>query len=215
MAALRPRIWNLGRQLAGNLLPLIFALPLLALALQEIVRNGPTSRAFLYTLGFFVIGWLAVNFLGLVGNRSLRRKMDFRYRDEFGADPDPRQFVGFARPGKFGLLDPHEDVGWLVYRNSTLDYWGEQFQFQIPYASVVAVSLRRNFHSLLGLGGWLSVDAEVGGSPVRLLVEPRESAVHIVNSRARKVWRTKIIEKVAQAKSANSTQSSSDLPSKT
>ncbi len=206
MASQRPKIWNLGRQLAGNFIPLALSLPLLALALQETVRFGPTARGGLLTLAFLAVGWLSVNLFGLVGNRSLRKKLDFLYRDRFGADPAPRHFVGFARPGKFGLLDPHEDIGWLIYRNSSLDYWGEQFQFELPCPAISGVGLRRNFHSLLGLGGWIAIDAELGGKPIRLLVEPRERGTHWGNARLRKEWRKELIAKVAEAKSATSAQ---------
>lgn len=179
------RVWNLWRQLPGNLIPVVLVLPILWLAIQETSRNGLTVKTVLLAAAFFAFGWLSVNFLGLIGNRGLKRKLDFRYRNEFPEDHSKRIFVGFSRPGKHGLLDPHEDLGWLVFQDSGLLFWGEKHQIELPWSVIQSVSKRRNIHSWIGLGGWVAIEALVGDKKIRLQVEPRVKTTHWGNNHYR------------------------------
>ncbi|ARU41861.1 hypothetical protein CCB80_12210 [Armatimonadetes bacterium Uphvl-Ar1] len=198
MPSERKRVWSLGRQIPGNLIPVLLSFPLLGLSVQEIVRFGVTPKGILLGLAFFVVGWMGVNFLGLFGNRGLRHAIEMRFKDEYEYDKSERFFAGFSRPGKYGLLDPHEDLGFLVFRDEELEFFGEVHHVSLPYSAIKGVGKRANIHSLLGLGGWVAVDAEVGGKLVRLQVEPRVKATHWGNSRLRKEWISKIAEKIVR-----------------
>lgn len=192
----RKPVWNLARQIPGNLIPALLAAPFLVVSVDELARHGPTAKGLFLGLGFLAVGWLAVNFIGLIGNASLRRAVEMRFKDTYGFDRARKWFVGFSRPGHRGLLDPHEDVGFLVFRDGLLEYFGERYRYEIPFADVRAVKKRPNVHSVLGLGGWVSVEAEAGGKPVRLLVEPRERPTHWGNARLRNVLTAKILEQI-------------------
>ncbi len=192
----RKRVWNLWRQIPGNLIPVLITVPFLVLAVQEITRFGVTSKAIWWSLGFLFVGWLAVNFLGLMGNGSLRRAIDMKFKDRYEYDIDPRYFVGFSRPGKYGLLDPHEDLGFLVFRESGLEFFGEVHEIELDWHLIKKVSKRANIHSWLGLGGWVSVEAMVGDKPVRLQIEPRVKATHWGNARMRKQFIDDISAKI-------------------
>lgn len=181
----RKRVWNLARQIPGNILPVLITLPFLILSLQEIARYGPSVKGFAFGLAFFVVGWLAVNFLGLIGNSSLRKSIEMRFKDRYEYDTDEKYFVGFSRPGRHGLLDPHEDLGFLVFRERGLEYFGEGHQIELDWNQIYSVGKRPNIHSWLGLGGWVSIEANVGDKDVRLQIEPRVKATHFGNSRLR------------------------------
>jgi len=198
MASGERRVWNLWRQLPGNLIPVVLVLPLLWLAIQETSRYGLTVKGALLGLAFIVCGWFSVNFIGLIGNGGLRRKMDFRYRNTFPEDHSKRYFVGFSRPGKHGLLDPHADLGWLVFLDSGLSFWGEDHQIELPWDVIESVSKRRNIHSWLGLGGWIAIDAVIGGKKMRLQVEPRVKPTHWGNNKLR----TQLIKEILEFRNA-------------
>lgn len=182
----RKRVWNLWRQIPGNLIPVLITAPFLVFAVQEVSRYGVTGKAVGLSLGFLGSGWLAVNFLGLIGNSSLRRAIEMKFKDRYEYDSVERFFVGFARPGKYGLLDPHEDLGFLVFREDALEFFGEAHHLELNWNSIVGVKKRANIHSWLGLGGWVSVEAKVGEKSVRLQIEPRVRSTHWGNARLRK-----------------------------
>lgn len=155
-------------------------MPFLGLALREVGSVGVGVLFWAYGFLFFVAGWFGVNWLGLWGNGGLRRQMELRYRASGeGEDGERRWFVGFARPGKAGALDPHEDVGFLVLRSAEAVFFGSERRVEVPRGVLRVVRRRWNPHSALGLGGWVSLEGETGvvggaGQAVRLLVEPRE-----------------------------------------
>ncbi|MFM9872119.1 MAG: hypothetical protein ACKVQS_01485, partial [Fimbriimonadaceae bacterium] len=66
-------------------------------------------------------------------------------------------------------------------------------QIELDWGSITNVRKRANIHSLLGLGGWVSVEAMVGEKAVRLQIEPRVKATHWGNSRLRR----KLIEEIS------------------
>lgn len=171
----------------GNLIPVAITAPFLVFAIQEIVRVGVTGKAIILAFSFLIVGWLAVNFLGLIGNRSLRRVIEMRFKDQYGYDQTEKWFVGFSRPGKVGLLDPHEDLGFLILRDDVLEFFGEQHQIAVPWALIQSASKRPNIHTWLGLGGWVAIEAQDGDRAMRLQIEPRVRATHFGNNRLRPV----------------------------
>lgn len=199
MAVDRKRVWNLARQIPGNLIPVLITLPFLGLALQEMAQYGATLKGFLYGIAFLVVGWLAVNFLGLMGNGSLRRAIELRFKDTYEYDNHEKFFVGFSRPGHHGLLDPHEDLGFLVFRESGLEFFGEVHKIELDWDQITEVRKRPNIHSWLWLGGWISIEARVEEKDVRLQIEPRVRATHFGNARYRKV----LIRQILERKSGN------------
>lgn len=197
MPSERKRVWNLARQIPGNLIPLLLAAPFLVICIRELAFGKRLDLAAWYGLGFLGIGWLAVNFIGLIGNSRLKLALEHRFKDEYEYDQSERLFAGFSRPGKYGLLDPHEDVGFLVFREAELEFFGEVHRVSVPYGMVRRVYRRANIHSILGLGGWVAIDAEVGGKTIRLQVEPRVKNTHWGNARLRKQWIQMIESKIS------------------
>jgi hypothetical protein len=124
---------------------------------------------------------MAVNVLGLTGNRFMKKEMLHRLNAERGDSDSKKWFVGFARPKFRGLLDPHEDVGWLILESDRIVYWGEARRIELHRDQIVRVHVRANIHTLVGLGRWVAVEAVLDGRPARLLIEPREFPMLIQN----------------------------------
>ncbi|MFN3683140.1 MAG: hypothetical protein ACK41F_04295 [Fimbriimonadaceae bacterium] len=165
--------------MAGNLLPVALAAIPLLIGIRLAIRTGDTlGPALAWVAASPIVGWLAANLFGLVGNGALRREVAQRV-------PHPRAalFVGFASPGHWGLLDAHEDVGFLYWTEDRIVFAGERAQVVLPRSGVRRVGFRPNPHTWALLGGWVCVEAEVDGKRARLLIEPRERATLIGNAR--------------------------------
>ncbi len=163
-------MWTTEKKLLGNLVPFLCWLPFAAWGLWEVARDRavtPHALAFL-AFGTFV-GWVALSFFGLWGNARMRRLMEARVREK-----DPKWFVGFASPRYTGLLDAHEDVGFLILGKDVLTFAGDSRRVELPRDNVVRVVFRPNVHTVVGLGRWVAVEGVVKGQPVRMLLEPRE-----------------------------------------
>jgi hypothetical protein len=121
-----------------------------------------------------LIGWLAMNFWGLHRNQSLRRSLYARFKI---ARPDldaPFWFVGIATPKYASLLDPHEDIGFVVLHPDRMEFFGDHLNLSIYKNDIFGLDFRPNPHSLVGLGRWVSIEGKVADSRIRLQMEPRE-----------------------------------------
>lgn len=166
----------------GNLLPAIFALPPMAYGVWRLYVASQILGPGLVWIGAGVVaGWLAMNFLGLYQNGRMRRDMLRDYRSERGEDGLDKLFVGMARPTYSSIVDPHEDVGFLILHGDRLEYWGEDLKVSLGRSQIKDVRFRPNAHSLVGLGGWISIEGISDGKPVRLLIEPREKSTLLGN----------------------------------
>ena len=170
-------VWTTERKILGNLIPFLCALPFAAWGLWTIARdravtfNGVAWLAF----GTFV-GWVAISLFGFWGNSRMRRLLEVRIKDK-----GERWFVGFASPKFSGLLDAHEDVGFLIFGKDVLLFAGDSRRVELPKDCVVRVTFRPNVHTVVGLGRWVSVEGVVKGQPVRMLLEPRERSTMMGN----------------------------------
>jgi hypothetical protein len=170
-----------GKKVTGNLLPLLLASPLLYQAIRVFGAKGASTDLILWVALFLVAAWVLLALLGLVGNGGMKREVGRRLHLERAFDKTERYFVGFARPVYKSALDPHEDVGFLLLHEDSVEFWGSVHKAAIKRADVVGVRFRPNTHTLVGLGRWVSVEAVVEEKPVRLLVEPREKATLLGN----------------------------------
>lgn len=154
----------------GNLVPLLGALPFGVVGLALAIQRQQMSGLPLWVFSLMpVAGWLLMNSLGLFENAKMRAELQRRL------SPRPQHvFVGVARPSFRGLLDPHEDVGFLVLGETALEFLGESLKIRIDRKSLNGVRFRPNVHSMVGLGRWVSVEGVLEGTPIRLLIEPRE-----------------------------------------
>ncbi|MCW5936703.1 MAG: hypothetical protein KIT11_05295 [Fimbriimonadaceae bacterium] len=179
MRAKEKPLWTVGRQILGNVLPLLVGLPFLVVGVLEFARGGTWALAWL--AGFPVATWLATNFLSPLASAGLKEEVARRLQRERPFEKVERHFVGFARPGYRGMLDPHEDVGFLLLHADRLEFYGAERHLELWRSEVKAVRFRPNPHTWVGLGRWVSVEGVSAGKPVRLLVEPREKATLIGN----------------------------------
>lgn len=177
----RRPIWTTARRLQGNLLPLLVVGPCLAKTLSVVTFQGLSLEGWLWIGATLGLGWLAVNLLGLSGNRSMRAELFRRFSEERPDDRHPRWFVGFARPSFRGLLDPHEDIGFLVIEYDHIVFWGEERRVELHRDQITRVHWRPNIHTFLGLGRWISVEAVLDKRPARMLVEPRDKRTLLGN----------------------------------
>lgn len=177
------RVWTTGPKIVANILPLIGPLVVGAMLAMTFPKEGFTARTVGLMLAFPVVGWLSVNFLGLAGNRGVRRAMETRLDRFRPRSKIARMFVGFAGPRYRSALDPHEEIGWLLVSEEGLELVGDATTVQLSRSDVAAVGKLANAHSWLGLGGWVVVDAVVEGKAVRALLEPRQAGTHWGNAR--------------------------------
>lgn len=176
------KAWSRRHRVLGNLLPGLVCLPLLILGLIYFKPDEPLSGPAIWLfVAFPIVGWIALNFLGLHQNAYLRRELARRLG--FAANPTSpeRYFVGIARPKYRSILDPHEDLGFLIVHDDRLEFVGETVRVELPKDDIIQLRFRANPHTIVLLGRWISVEGLVGGTPVRLLIEPREKATLLGN----------------------------------
>lgn len=180
----RRRVWTIWRQLWGNLAPLIISAPMFGYGVSRVWKDKDLfSQGLWWMIGSVVVGWLAVNLLGLSGNRAMRRSVE-RLLIENGEPLDQRRvFVGISTPSYRSMLDPHEDVGFLILKPEALHFIGDYRKLVLARHAIRKVSRVPNIHTMLGLGGWLVIDADVGDKPARMFVEPRERGTLLGNRR--------------------------------
>lgn len=171
----------------GNLAPLAVSLPFGIMAFVRYDPTLPIQRWIGWAVAFLLNGWLSTNWMGLWGNAAMKSELERRLAKEL-PPPSDRIFVGFARPSYRGLLDPHEDVGFLFTDDSAIHFLGEIHRVSVLRSAVTSVRVRSNIHTWLGLGGWISIEGEEGGKPFRLLVEPRERSTLLGNRSVRSAW---------------------------
>ncbi|MBX3111902.1 MAG: hypothetical protein KF857_07820 [Fimbriimonadaceae bacterium] len=168
-------LWTRRRQLAANGLPLGVLLAGAAWAAHR-HRDGATLAESLWAAGAGVFAaWVTTGLFGLWDNGTLKGEMGRRWHEAHGFERSEKYFVGCARPAYRGVLDPHEDVGWLVLSDDRVEFFGSAMKLGLDKASVTRVARRANPHTWLGLGGWVSIEGQVDSAEFRLLVEPREA----------------------------------------
>lgn len=159
----------------GNVMPLIVAGPLLAFGLWWMYRAGKVGGAGLYFLGAaVVVGWFMLNWFGLYQNAAMKQQMSWRLGESLKDLPSRRYFVGVASPNFRGMIDPHEDVGYLLIYKDRIDYYGESMRASFRRSEVRGFETRPNIHSAIFMGGWVVIRAERDGKPLELRIEMRE-----------------------------------------
>jgi hypothetical protein len=175
----------------GNLIPVLCMLPFAATGIYLMVREEEiTWPGVGLCAGALIVGWFAVNLFGFFGNSRLRQEIVRKVLAKAGRDASGGTFVGFARPSYVGLLDAHEDLGFLFLDKDNLEYFGEIHRVTLAKSHILAIRYRPNIHSALGLGRWVSIEAKQQDKPVRLLIEPRESPTLLANRRKGKELRS-------------------------
>jgi hypothetical protein len=192
----KPRkVWTRGRKLMGNLIPMLIALPFGVAGIWLMLINrrifGPE---FWLVVAMPVVAWLAMNFLGLYQNSAMRKEIARKLKLGPPTDDTPRWFVGFSRPTYRGFLDPHEDVGFLFLMPDRIEFRGDASEAVLRRGEVGKVRFRSNIHTFVGLGRWISIEGNLGGKPVRMLVESRESSMLFSNLRSSAKIRDRLLE---------------------
>jgi hypothetical protein len=193
MRLVKPTVWTTRRKWLGNLIPALFYLPPLAYGIFWMTQKDEIlGVGLVYVAVSPVLAWIALNFFGLFENSRMRRELTRELRARESGLPDDALFVGFATPKYHGVLDAHEDVGFLIFGDSELEFRGERRSVQVPRREIALVRFRPNVHTLVGLGRWISVEGVSKGQPFRLLVEPRVRATMLGNLRQGKALKSRI-----------------------
>jgi hypothetical protein len=162
----------------ANLVPALVFVPIFATGIMLFQSGRPTYAVICFGLSI-IFGLFAVNLLGLFQNRRMRAEL----KPLVHGRTEPLWFVGIGKPGAFGTLDPHEDMGFLLFTSNGIEFIGEMAHYQIPYVDIFVVSFKMNAHSLLGLGRWVAIEGRHEGRKFRLLVEPRTHPTLLQNKR--------------------------------
>ncbi|MFZ4507630.1 MAG: hypothetical protein ACOYON_08045 [Fimbriimonas sp.] len=184
-------IWNARRRALGNLIPFLFWAPPNIAGLVLILRGGdPLGPGLWLMAAGLVTGGIALNIFGFWDSASMRAELA-AHLGSMGLDLKEATFVGFASPAHAGLIDAHEDVGFLVL-GTDLTFVSEVRTVTLLRSQIKVVRFRSNIHSLLGLGRWVSVEGTMATGPFRLLIEPREKPTLLANRRFGVELRTRI-----------------------
>lgn len=163
-------LWTPTRRWMGNLLPMIFAGPLLAWA-GWLAVTEPLSPLFWMALAASaIVGWLAVGLLGNTPKRGLHGRLMATFPTE--ESETKRIMAGFARAGAKGALDPHQHIGFVIFTPSALILAAEGMRVELKRSELMKIETQPNAHTWLGLGGWLRLTGRVSGQPFEVLVEP-------------------------------------------
>jgi hypothetical protein len=177
----------------GNVIPMLFWLPPLAAGLLLMATERRISVAGVSMLVVAtVVGWLALNQFGLFNNGKMRRQLERILTADGAKLPSDRAFVGYSSPKYRGVLDAHEDVGFLCFLADRLLFLSETRTVEVMRVEVNSVGFRANPHSLVGLGRWISVDGVRDDKPIRLLIEPRDRKTMLANRRRGKLILSRI-----------------------
>ncbi|MBS1709602.1 MAG: hypothetical protein JSS65_12890 [Armatimonadetes bacterium] len=168
-------LWTRQRQLAANALPLAVLVAGIVWAVVMDRAGAVHAQSLVVAGGGAVAAWVTVGLFGLWDNGRLKHEMGRRWHEAHGFDRTEKYFVGCARPAYRGLLDPHEDVGWLVLHDDKVEFFGSLLNLSMDKVDVGQVVRRPNPHSWLGLGGWISLEGQTADRSLRLLVEIREA----------------------------------------
>lgn len=178
----------------GNLLPALLSLPFGVIGFFVMLKQGQLLGSGLYWFALWPVSAIVfVNFLGLFQNNQMRKLLSKRVSAPLAEPKLGVWFVGFARPSYKDLLDPHEDIGFLIVRENRIEFLGESIQLEVKKSEITRIGFLPNVHTIVGLGGWMAIEGVVDGTRVRLLVEPREKKTLLgnllLNGRLRKKLR--------------------------
>lgn len=168
-----PRIWNLRRQIFGNLIPLMLGVLgslltwvlLSRLATSTIVTNVSSGIAFI--LG----AYFGINRFGFYENSQMATELMKRLAKELPSESEPLMLIGLVYDRPATVFDAHAEVGFMLLSPGGLKIWTEDrtLDFQVVASKV---SRGFNIHALIGLGGWIRLDWE--NSSIPLLIESRQ-----------------------------------------
>ncbi|HWD41908.1 MAG TPA: hypothetical protein VG944_23915 [Fimbriimonas sp.] len=195
-------VWTPARKWLGNLIPAAVWTAFAAYGLYQIVQTKQlVGQGLIFLIIATVAGWIALNFFGFYQNGRMRRRLTIILGKD-GALPADRVFVGFASPKYTGLLDAHEDVGFLCFLPDKLVFIGENRTLEVGKGEIQKVQFRPNVHTMVGLGRWISIEGAKQDVPIRLLIEPRERNTMLGNLRFGPNLRRKIVAWRTDAKAA-------------
>lgn len=184
-------IWTPRRRLAGNLLPLLFLLPGLALAGVGVWKKLPVAA--LSGAGLAVVGgWFGLDRFGFHGSGAMRTELARLLRARGETFDATAPFVGLATPAYRSAADAHEDVGFLFIGPDALRFVSETRTLTVPRAALAKVGTAPNTHTLVGLGRWIALSGEVDGRPFRIFLEPRTAPTMRGNLRAGRELRLRL-----------------------
>lgn len=175
---MKGQVWTPYRRLMANLVPALFFVPVFVAGVL-LYQRGLQIAGVICMSASLIVGFLAVNQFGLFHNQQMMRELE----PLLDKPKTSEWFVGLGKPGSVGLLDPHDDLGWLRIHPEQLEFIGEKGRYELQKKDIMGVRYRPNAHSVLGLGRWVSIEAKREGKSLRMLVEPRVYATHLRNKR--------------------------------
>jgi hypothetical protein len=185
-------VWTASRKWMGNLIPALFwIVPTLAGIRFILTTHNLMGVGLWFLILGDVLGWLALNQFGLYQNSRMKRRL-LAILGKGGQLSDDRIFVGFSSPKYTGVLDAHEDVGFLCFEQDEVAFISETRRLNIKKEEIERVQFRPNVHSMVGLGRWISIEGVRNKTAIRMLVEPREKRTMAGNFLLGNKVRTKI-----------------------
>jgi len=171
MRLVKPTVWTARRKWLGNAIPALVYVPPLAFGILWMLQHQEILGLGLWLVAMApILAWVALNFFGLFDNARMRRELLRELGSREQAIPDDALFVGFASPKYHGMLDAHEDVGFLLFLPQAIEFRGERRVVTVPRADIARVRFRPNIHTLVGLGRWVLAGRLMPGISICMVI---------------------------------------------
>jgi len=172
-------IWSGIRKLQANFVPLAFGIVVGAWVYnakvpQESVPSTDSWNASFWGLACFVaVSWTTLALKLLSGNASMKSALTRSLQASIKDCATRPWFVGMATPSFSSILDPHEDIGFLIIEPERVRFVGETKTIEMPREAVKLVRSRFSIHTAGLVGRWISLEGTLDEKEVRLMLEPR------------------------------------------
>lgn len=172
----KSHFWSHRAKWVGNIAPMAAGIPFFVIGFFLALKDHHFG---IPSLTWLLLGVLtpavALNWLALVGNEALKSDFYARHSRAFIHDSTEQSlFFGAATEGFKSWLDPHEDIGFLTLSDRSIHFYGEKLHFEIKGMDIKGLGWKANPHSLLGLGGFISLTWSQGHEIKTTYLESRD-----------------------------------------
>jgi len=176
-------VWNRKRKWMGNVIPALpfgtfYSLGLYFALFAPKSLQWVSLPAVVLAL---VAGWLAIDRYGFWETQKMRAELEDSLKKKGIAIEPTDRWVGVSWKGGTSPLDAHLDVGFLRMTNAGVKVFGEQETYEVPWKSMTHLGWTPGIHTIMGLGGWCTVQYNTAEGNKTLKFEVRELPTMLAN----------------------------------